>query len=113
MGSYDSPSWTDRTPAGVVAQTTGLGGSQPTEVPDASAEPGRGTIGNSALVVPVSGSVINGDRVTVGPLDTLVGHQADVYSGSDGDPISGLPGDYLGQTGIGKGHVLGGGGQRA
>jgi hypothetical protein len=111
MASYDSPGYGDRTPAGPVAQTTGVTGSQPTQVPDASAEPGRGTVGSSALVVPVSGSVINGDRVEVGPMDTLVGHQADVYSGADADPLSGLAGNLLGTTGLGRGKVLGGGGQ--
>jgi hypothetical protein len=111
MSGYEMPGFQDRTPAGTVMQSTGLGGSQPGGIPDTSAEPGRGTVGNSALVVPVSGSVINGDRVEVGPMDTLVGHQADVYSGADADPLNGLPGTYLGQTGLGKGRVLGGGGQ--
>jgi hypothetical protein len=107
VGSYDSPGFTDRTPAGVVVQHTGAGGTQPSGVPDTSAEPGTGTVGFSALVVPVSGSVINGDRVQVGAADTNVGRQQDLYSGSDGDLIAGIPGDYLGFTGAGQGHVMG------
>jgi hypothetical protein len=107
VGSYDSPGFIDRTPAGRVLEHTGAGGSQPSGVPDTSAEPGTGTIGFSALIVPVGASTLSGDRVQVGVADTNVGRQQDLYSGSDGDLIAGIPGDYLGHTGAGKGHVTG------
>lgn len=110
MSNYDSPGYMDRTPAGAVVENTGLAGSQATEVPTTTTTyPTMGTTADSAFVVPSGGSTVNGDRVPVGPLDTLVGLQADQYTGSDPDVLNGgVPGDFMGQSGIGKGHVLGG-----
>jgi hypothetical protein len=59
-------------------------------------------VGNSAVVVPVSTSLVNADRVNVGPADTLAGQQAAAY-GPDRDPLTGI-GAALGQTGAGMGH---------
>lgn len=63
MGSYDSPGYGDRTPAGMVTESTGYGGSQATDVPTATTSyPSAGTTMNSAFVVPSGGSTVNGDR---------------------------------------------------
>jgi hypothetical protein len=108
MASYDSPGFVDRTPAGVVVQQTGAPGSAPAANPATDPIPGSlsgGTIGNHAVVVPVSGSLVNADRVTVGSSDTLVGSEAYAY-GPNQDPLTGIGAD-LGQTGAGMGHVTG------
>lgn len=107
MGSYDNPGYSDRTPAGSVNESTGLGGSQATQVPTATTSyPSMGTTVNSAFVVPSGASTVNGDRVPAGPLDTLVGLQADLYTGPDPNELTaGLSGDAVGSTGIGHGHT--------
>lgn len=57
--------------------------------------------------------MINGDRVQVSPWDVNVGRQQDLYSGADGDPLTGIPGTYLGSTGAGQGQVRGPGNPNA
>lgn len=92
--------------------STGLGGSQATDVPNAAAAyDTTGTTMTTAYVVPAMGSTVNGDRVPVGPLDTLVSPQADLYTGPDANPLTaGMSGDQVGHTGIGGGHTHFGGG---
>ena len=58
-------------------------------------------MGNNAVVVPSGGSLVNADRVTVGPSDTLVGAEASTY-GPNRDPLTGI-GSELGATGAGMG----------
>jgi hypothetical protein len=108
VASYDSPGYQNLMP-GVGSRDEWMTGpgSTPSGIPDTSAEPTVGTVGNSALVVPYGSSVLNGDRVTVGPSDVNIGRQQDLYSGSDGDALTGLPGDLIGQTGAGQGSVGG------
>jgi hypothetical protein len=109
MGGYDSPGYGDRTPAGAVHEDTGFEGSRPDDVPTAAAAyDTTGTTMASAFVVPSGASTISGDRTPVGPLDTLVGLQADLYVGSDENVLSGgVSGDAVGFTGLGRGHVYG------
>jgi hypothetical protein len=113
MASYDSPGYVDRTPAGPVSQHTGAPGSGPQAFPDAAAAPSRGTIGDSALVIPSGASTVNGDRVQVSPLDTLSGPQADLYSGADVNTLSSITGDMAGHSGAGAGTVQGAGNPNA
>jgi len=108
MASYDSPGFTDMTPAGPVNQHTGAPGSGPTVYPSADSIPdslAAGTVGSTAVVTPFSGSLVNADVVHVGAADTLSGPQADQYSGSDPDGFLGLTGDQAGHSGAGTGHV--------
>lgn len=107
MASYDSPGFQDRTPAGPVPRMTGASGSSPGPYPATDSVPDSlsgGTIGNQAVVVPSGASVVNADRVTVGPSDTLVGAEAYAY-GPDRDPLTGIGAD-LGQTGAGMGSTM-------
>lgn len=110
MASYDQPGYVNRYPGGEAPAGTGAPGSMPTGIPDTTALPDTsGTTGNSAWVTVPGASLANGDRVTVSPLDTLVGRQADLYSGSDADPMNGNPGDGpngQGYTGAGDGNVV-------
>lgn len=106
MSNYDSPAYMDKTPAGVVNESTGLSGSDPGPYPPTDSIPdslSSGTSMTSAVVTPASSSLVNADRVDVGPLDTLAGTQAKVY-GASPDPLTGL-GAELGQTGIGGAHT--------
>lgn len=106
MASYDSPGFQDRTPAGAVTQSTGAPGTPSPGMADtdsAGAGLQAGTIGNSALITPYGGSLVNADRVTVDPSDVLVSTQADSY-GPNRDPLTGIGAD-LGQTGAGQGTV--------
>lgn len=65
---------------------------------------------DSALVTPSGGSLVNADRVPVGPNDSLVALQADQYQGSDPNILSGgISGDDVGSTGLGRGRVRGAG----
>jgi hypothetical protein len=94
--------------------STGAPGSQATGLPDASALPDTaGTHGDSAFITPVLDSIVSGDRVTVGPLDTLVGGQADLYGGTDPNLLSSVPGVQAGNTGAGVGSVQGAGNPNA
>ena len=109
MASYDSPGWVDRTPGGPVVQGTGAPGSAPGPFPATDSVPGSlaaGTSPTSAVVTPYAGSLVNADRVPVGPRDTLAGSQADQY-GPSPDPLTGI-GAELGQTGagMGSGHTV-------
>lgn len=107
MGSYDSPGFVDRTPGGVVVESTGapgtasVGAGGDTDAAGASLQ--TGTVGNSALITPYGGSLINADRVEVSPADALVGSQADSY-GPNKDPLTGIGSD-LGQAGAGMGNT--------
>jgi hypothetical protein len=108
IASYDSPGFVDRTPAGVVTESTGAPGSPSAAYPATDSIPDSlsgGTIDNNAVVVPSGASLVNADRVTVGPADTLVGAEASAY-GPSPDPLTGIGAD-LGQTGAGMGHVRG------
>ena len=108
MASYDSPGYQNAMP-GIGARDTwqtAPGSLSPGAMPDtdsAGMGPEAGTVGNSAFIVPNFGSLVNGDRVTVSPLDTGVSSQADSY-GSAPDPLTGI-GAELGQTGSGMGKV--------
>jgi hypothetical protein len=82
---------------------TAPGSSQDAVSPAASAPgqdgpPGSPTV---AVVVPPGTSLVNADRVPVGPFDTASGSQADLYSGPDPSGPSGLPGELFGTTGAG------------
>lgn len=104
MASYDSPGFQDRTPFGPVTQSTGAPGSSPGPYPATDSIPDSlsgGTIGNQAVVVPVSASVVNADKVAVSAADTLIGSQKLAY-GPDRDLLTGL-GSELGVTGAGLG----------
>jgi hypothetical protein len=117
MASYDSAGHRDPLPGlpDFQSHDSGLSapGASPQAFPDASATPERGTVADSAFVVPAGASTANGDRVTVGPLDTLSGPQADLYAGADANPLSGLPGDWVGHSGAGRGRVGGPGNPNA
>jgi hypothetical protein len=109
MASYDSPGFAEQLPGLVFGRDpamTAPGSSSPGAIPDtdsAGVSAEAGTVGNSALVVPNFGSVVNGDRVTVSPDDVLVSTQALSY-GPAVDPLTGI-GAALGDTGAGSGHV--------
>jgi hypothetical protein len=110
MGTYDSPGGDYVQMPGIPdrqGMMTAPGTPSPGAMPDTdSAGTGAeaGTVGNSAFVVPSGGSLINGDRVQVSPVDVLVSTQAVSY-GPQEDPLSGI-GAELGQTGAGGGTVV-------
>lgn len=98
---YDKPLFG----AGGNWQNTGLGGTPATPVPDVP-----GTSETVAVVTPYASGYQNADRVSVGPDDSQVPSQTDLYQGSDPSLASGIPGDSVGVTGIGHGHTHFGGG---
>lgn len=111
MASYDSPGFTDTTPAGPVnAQGYGAPGSAPQGLPDTSGPLGdrvqQGTVGNSAVVYGTYDSLATADVVTVGSRDTLIPTEADLYGGGDANPLSGMPGSAVGSTGAGVGRTM-------
>jgi hypothetical protein len=108
MASYDSPGHIDRTPAGLVTQSTVAGGgSSATPVPltiaSEEALPPRGPVlGGPVNLTGLSGnSVSQASPQTWGIVhgnDTQVPSQADLYGGVDANPLSGVPGDAVGFT---------------
>jgi hypothetical protein len=93
--------------------STGYGGS-PFATPGVGAgqQPAEGPPLGMAIVTTSGASSIPVQPVaTVGAFDSNLPAQSDLYAGADGDPLTGLPGAYLGSTGLGRGKVLGGGGQ--
>jgi hypothetical protein len=85
---------------------TGAAGTSAQGVPDADAySDTAGTHGDSAFISPVWDNIANGHRVTVSPLDVLIDTQADLYNGTDPNPLSGVPGGLMGHTGAGMGRV--------
>ncbi len=112
MSSYDQPGFRPPTvwaPGGFDAHgdaMTALGSVLP-PMPDTSAPLSdrieQGTLGSSAVITPVGGSLVNADIVPVGPLDTLVPAEAATY-GATPDPLTGI-GSELGLTGAGSGHT--------
>jgi hypothetical protein len=60
----------------------------------------RGTLGDSAVITPVGASLANADVVTVGPRDTLIPSEAQMYD-DHADLLTGVVGQ--GQTGAGQG----------
>jgi hypothetical protein len=60
-----------------------------------------------AVLVDPYGSTYGATVVPVGPYDTEVGPQAGLYAGSEPNPLSTMPGDWVGHTGAGTGRVTG------
>jgi hypothetical protein len=104
MSNYDSPGFTDRYPGGDGPHGTGAPGSSPGPYPATDSIPdslSSGTTADSAVVTPAGASLVNADRVNVGPNDTLVGAQKLAY-GPSIDPLNGN-GIEQGVTGAGMG----------
>jgi hypothetical protein len=107
VASYDSPGHADRGPAGVVVQSTGAGaGSAATPVPltigaEEALAPLGVVLGMPNLTALTGGSVAESVpqiMATVHSNDTAVPAQSDLYSGTDGHPLSAVSGDALGYT---------------
>jgi hypothetical protein len=110
VASYDSPGFADWYPGGQAPPGTGAPGSAPgggveTSTP-LSDRVQAGTTGSSAVITPYGGSLVNADIVSVGPRDTLVPGEADLYAGGDANPLSGVTGDAVGYTGAGLGRTM-------
>jgi hypothetical protein len=105
MASYDSPGFHNLMP-GIPDRDSAMSapGSVVPERPDTSGPLGdrlqAGTLGDSAVITPVGASLANADVVTVGPRDTLIPSEAQMYD-DHADLLTGVTG--LGQTGAGQG----------
>lgn len=105
MGSYDSPGYADKTPAGRVDESTGLGaGSEGIGTDPVNLE----SLGRVIVTVPGSSSVPDQPMATVDTGDSSVPSQVQQFVAGHQDLLTG-DGAYLGKTGLGTGHVLGGG----
>lgn len=106
MAGYDSPNWTDKLPGGgIVPQGTGAPGTSP---PGAGIDAGQGGVerdtGTPVMVNIPGASLVNSDMAHVGPSDTLVPSEVQMY-GALPDPLTGI-GVELGQSGAGLGNVV-------
>lgn len=111
LARYDSPDFSEQLPGvdyGRDTAQTAPGTPSPYPVPQI-----QGTTVSSALVIPFGSGFQNGDRVSVGPDDSQVPAQTDLYSGLDSNPLSGLAGDLVGTTGSGRGRAGGPGNPNA
>ena len=105
MASYDSPGYHNLMPG--IPDREGMfvaPGSVPPERPDTSGPLSdrlqQGTVGDSAVITPAGGSLANADVVTVGPRDTLIPSEAQMYDDA-ADLLTGVTGQ--GKTGAGMG----------
>ena len=110
MASYDSPGHRDPIPGYPDFQSHDSGMTAPGspslgmgDTDSASASLKAGTVGSTAVITPVGGSLVNADVVQVSPVDAVATGQADSY-GPSRDPLNGVGSD-LGQTGAGMGHT--------
>lgn len=106
MASYDSPGFADKLPGGgIVPQGSGAPGTQP---PGAGIDAGQGGVevetGTPVMVNIPGASLVNSDLAHVGPNDTLVPSEVQMY-GPMPDPMTGI-GAELGQSGAGLGNVI-------
>jgi hypothetical protein len=93
MARYDSPGYQNLGPAGPVHQSTvagsGSGSPQSYPVADPASRP---------LIVALGMSLPAADLVSVGPDDTQVPRQTDLFTGTDANPLSEVSGDAVGHT---------------